>query len=68
MAECDKFALHRLQCFGVDRLQLPFLMRIARVVDFLKEARIETLEIYDTQAQFQQSQQISESDGSQSDY
>ena len=42
-------------------------MGIAQVLDYLKAANIETLEIYDTQKQYEQEQQWTDSADSQSD-
>ena len=67
MVECDRFAHLRLKFFGTDRPQLPFLMGIVQVLDYLKAANIETLEIYDTQKQYEQEQQWTDSADSQSD-
>merc|ERR1712110_1319858 len=62
MTECDKFALLRLEFFGTDRPQLPFMMGMSKVIDFLKAAKIRTLEIYETQQQYQLEQQLTDSE------
>ena len=67
MTDCDKFAALRLRCFGTDSPRPPFMMGIAKVIEFLKEAKIASLEIYDSQQQYHQLQQLSDSADSQSD-
>ena len=53
MTECDKFARLRLECFGTESPQPPFMMDFDKVVNFLKAAKIETLEIYQTTQDYQ---------------
>ena len=51
-----------LQFFGTDTPRPPFMMGVTKVVEFLKAAKITTLEIYDSQKQFEESQKLPESD------
>ena len=52
MSECDKFAALRLAVFGVAEPKPPYTMPVGKVVDFLKQAKIETLEMFDTYKEY----------------
>ena len=64
MTECDPFAHLRLRHFGTDTPSPPFMMGIAKVIAYLKDAKIKTLEIYETQKEYEESQQFHSSDES----
>ena len=54
MSHCDKFAPLRLQIFGQAEPQPPYTMPLHKVIDFLKAAKIHSLEMYETYKQFLQ--------------
>ena len=66
MTECDKFARLRLECFGTASPEPPFMMAFSQVVAFLKLAKIESLEIYQTQKEYQETLMSSDSADNQS--
>ena len=48
MSFCDKFAQLRLEVFGTHSPTAPYTMEVSKVISFLKQARIESLEMYES--------------------
>ena len=48
MTHCPKFASLRLSIFGNSQPQPPYCMPLPKIINFLKEAKIASLELYNT--------------------
>ena len=63
MSYCDSFAALRLEVFGQAYPQQPYDVKVSQLITFLKRAKIESLEMFDTYKDYLRSKGLdSESD------